>query len=144
MKKNIIILLILGILMLAGCGKVEENNSKVEQNKEVLEEKNENIEKIKVIDLESNSRPYAVVINNYPAATKVQTGLNEAYIIYELPIEGGMTRSLALYKDKTDVKIGTVRSARHNYIDYVLENDAIFVHFGWSHEAENQIISMGI
>ena len=32
------------------------------------------------------------IINNYPDSTRVQTGLNEAYIIYEIPIEGGMSR----------------------------------------------------
>lgn len=143
MKKNILVLLILGLLVFAGCAKKEEqkSNGQSEEPKEVIEEK---VEKVNIIDLESNSRPYAVVINNYPDATKVQTGLNEAYIIYELPIEGGMTRSVALYKDKTDVKIGTVRSARHDYLDYVLENDAIFVHFGWSKKAMQQIPQLGI
>ena len=136
MNKKIVMLLTL-ILILTGCGKEEK---KVEKKKEEIKVE----EKVKIVDLESNSRPYAVVINNYPGAVKVQSGLNEAYMVYEFPIEGGLTRSLALYKDKNDVKIGTVRSARHNYIDYVLENDAIFVHFGWSHEAESQIIQMGI
>ena len=139
MKKKILILLITFVLVLTGCGKKDEVKKETAKKPEIKEEK-----KVKVVDLESNSRPYAVVINNYPDATRVQTGLNEAYMIYEIPIEGGMTRSLALYKDKKDVKIGTIRSARHNYIDYVKENDAIFVHFGWSHEAESQIIQMGI
>ena len=132
-----IIMLIISLLILTGCGKEEK---KVEKKKEEVKVE----EKVKIVDLESNSRPYAVVINNYPGAVKVQSGLNDAYMIYEFPIEGGLTRSLALYKDKIDVKIGTVRSARHNYIDYALENDAIFVHFGWSHEAENQIMQLGI
>lgn len=132
-----IVMLIISLLILTGCGKEEK---KVEKKKEEVKVE----EKVKIVDLESNSRPYAVVINNYPGAVKVQSGLNDAYMIYEFPIEGGLTRSLALYKDKTDVKIGTVRSARHNYIDYALENDAIFVHFGWSHEAELQIMQLGI
>ena len=41
-----------------------------------------------------------------------------------------------IVKDKKDVRIGTVRSARHDYLDYVLENDAIFVHFGWNAPAK--------
>jgi len=138
MKK--VVMLFCGLLLLTGCGKeVKKEKKPKSQNDEVKIE-----EKVDIIDLESNSRPYAVVINNYPDAVRVQSGLNEAYIVYEFPIEGGMSRSLALYKDKQDVKIGTVRSARHNYIDYILENDAIFVHFGWSHEAETQIVQMGI
>jgi len=139
MKKVTLVILVC-LLFVFGCGKNEEKTEPKKENNETIDK----TEKIEIIDLESNSRPYAVVVNNYPGAVKVQAGLEDAYIVYEFPIEGGLTRSLALYKDKEDVKIGTIRSARHNYIDYVLENDAIFVHFGWSHEAETQIINMGI
>lgn len=139
MKKKVFMLLSM-MLLITGCGKEVKEEPKKENKKEEVKVE----EKVDIIDLESNSRPYAVVINNYPDAVKVQSGLNESYVVYEFPIEGGMTRSLALFKDKKDVKIGTIRSARHNYIDYALENDAIFVHFGWSHEAETQIVRMGI
>jgi len=36
-------------------------------------------------------------------------------------------------------KIGPVRSSRHYFLDYALENDAIYVHFGWSPQAESDI-----
>lgn len=137
MKKKIILLFIVFVLLLTGCSKKEETSSENKQENKVEK-------KVTIVDLESNSRPYAVVINNFPSAVKVQTGLNDAYMVYEFPVEGGMTRSLALYKDKETSKIGTVRSARHNFLDYVLENDAIFVHFGWSYHAEEQVPSLGI
>ena len=130
-------LLVLLVLLLVGCG-----------NEEIIEEPNVPSpvveSEISIIDLDSNTRPYIVVVNNFPSAVKVQTGLQDAYIVYEIPVEGGMTRLLALYKDKTSTKIGTVRSARHNFLDYALENDAIFVHFGWSHYAQSDISSLGI
>ncbi len=141
MKKSILIfVMILGVLFITGCNKKEEKNN-IPDNKE-----NEMVEvkKISIIDEKSNSRPYAIVINNFPSAVKVQTGLQDAYMIYEIPVEGGMSRSLAFYKDKVTAKVGTVRSARHNFLDYVLENDAIFVHFGWSHYAQADIPSLGI
>lgn len=109
--------------------------------------KQENVEKPEKEEekkTESNSRPYAVVINNFAQAVKVQSGLDKAYLVYEFPIEGGISRSLALYKDQTEVKIGTVRSARQNYVDYALENDAIFVHFGWNKPAKQQIQELKI
>lgn len=139
MKKKILIILVILLVIVTGCGKKEEPKKEVAKKKEVKQE-----EKIKVIDTESDSRPFAVIVNNFPGAVKVQTGLNDAYIVYEFPVEGGMTRSLALFKDKETSKIGTVRSARHNFLDYVMENDAIFVHFGWSHYAESQVSSLGI
>jgi len=141
MKKKILLLIIFSFVLISGCGKKEEENPKDTEKKdnEVVVE-----EKVEIVDLESNTRPYAVVVNNYPGAVKVHSGLNKAYMVYEFPIEGGITRSLALFKDVSDVKIGTVRSARHDYLDYALENDAIFVHFGWSKSAEQDISSLKI
>ena len=68
----------------------------------------------------------------------------DAYIIYEMIVEGGITRYLALYKDQDTEKIGSVRSARHYYLDYALENDAYYVHWGWSPQAESDIKTLGI
>ena len=95
-------------------------------------------EKVDIIDVKSVTRPYAIVVNNTPVAVKVQTGLNKAYLVYEFPTEGNTSRLMALYKDiEQDLTIGTIRSSRHNFIDYALESDAIYVHFGWSHYAED-------
>ena len=126
--------LILLIFICVGCGKSEEkiepeNNDSVPS----LEEPKE----VSVIDVDSNTRPYAVVINNSTVAVKVQTGLQQAYIVYEFPVEGGLTRLMALYKDASDFTIGTIRSSRHNFLDYAMEHDAIFIHYGWSHYAED-------
>lgn len=99
--------------------------------------------KIKIIDEDSNTRPIAVSINNnhdaYPHA-----GLQDAYLAYELIAEGGITRIIALFKDQTTEKIGSVRSARHYFLDYVMENDAIFVHYGHSPQALSDIKSLKI
>ncbi|MCR5147043.1 MAG: DUF3048 domain-containing protein [Clostridia bacterium] len=94
--------------------------------------------KVDIININSKTRPYAVVVNNTPVAVKVQTGLNKAYLVYEIPTEGNTSRLMALYKDvNDDLTIGTIRSSRHNFVDYALESDAIFVHYGWSHYAED-------
>lgn len=99
--------------------------------------------KIKIIDINSKSRPYAVSINNNHSSWP-HVGLQEAYLCYELIAEGGITRILAFYKDKNLDKIGSVRSARHYFLDYVLENDAIFVHYGHSPKALEDINSLSI
>ena len=97
------------------------------------------VSKFKIFDTTKNNKPYAVSINNTPVAVKVQEGLNKAYIIYELPTEGNTSRLLAVFKDVDDLTVGTVRSCRHNFIDYANDNDAILVCFGWSHYAQQQL-----
>ena len=96
---------------------------------------------ITIIDPESNSRPIGFMINNADEARTIQKGMSKAYIIYEiLNYVDGRTRFLALYKDVTDnVTIGPIRSARIYHIDYALENDMIFVHWGYSPQAESAI-----
>jgi len=95
--------------------------------------------KLQILDLESNTRPYAVMINNHSSARAHHAGLQDAYMIYEIIVEGGLTRYMALYKDQETAKIGSVRSSRHYFLDYAMENDAIYVHWGWSPQAQSDI-----
>ena len=93
---------------------------------------------VQIVDVNSKTRPYAVMINNNHAAWP-QCGLKDAYLVYEIVAEGGITRMMALYKDKLPEKIGSVRSARHYFIDYAEENDAIYIHWGGSPQAYSRI-----
>ena len=54
----------------------------------------------------------AVKIDNYPAA-RPQSGLNQADIIFEEPVEGGITRYAAVFQCQNVALIGPVRSARN-------------------------------
>ena len=47
-------------------------------------------------------------------------------------------------KDKDLDRIGSVRSSRHYFLDYALENDAIYVHFGWSPQAQSDMSTLGV
>lgn len=146
MKKKKIILLVTILLVLLLAGLVlfivlkPKNDTKPKNNKPVSK-KEEKIEGIDIVDVNSKLRPLAISINNTPVAIKVQQGLNKAYIVYEIPTEGYTSRLLALYKGEEDVKFGTIRSARHNMIDFSYESDAIFTAYGWSHYAEDQLKS---
>lgn len=110
--------------------------------KEILPNKEE--KKLKIVDVNSNSRPIAVMINNHNAARNYHMGLQDAYLVYEIIVEGGSTRYMAVYKDKDVSKIGSVRSSRHYFLDYALENDAIYVHWGYSDQAKQDIERLGI
>ena len=85
-----------------------------------------------------NDRTIAVMIDNHSDAWP-QANLNKAYLVYEIVVEGGETRLMALFKGQDLEKIGPVRSSRHYFLDYALENDAIYVHHGWSPQAESDI-----
>ena len=89
------------------------------------------------------SRPIAVMIDNHIDAMP-QAGLKEADLVYEIIVEGGETRLMAVFQDKDLDKIGPIRSARHYFLDYALENDAIYVHYGWSPQAQSDIDTLGV
>lgn len=64
------------------------------------------------------------MINNISVARPLQSGLQDAYLMYEIIVEGGITRYMALFMDQNTTRIGSIRSARHYFLDYALENDA--------------------
>lgn len=88
-------------------------------------------------------RSIAVMIDNNTNAWP-QAGIDKAYIVYEIIVEGGETRLMAVFKGVDLDKIGPVRSSRHYFLDYALENDAIYAHLGWSPEAQSQISTLGV
>ncbi len=149
MKKVVQVLVIILFLLLIGLGIVfgvsklfqKENHSNEEEQPPAEEIP---VPKLQIIDEDSNSRPYAVMINNHAQARKNHAGLQDAYVVYEMIVEGGLTRLMAVFKDQTTARIGSVRSSRHNFLDYALEHDAIYVHFGWSPKAQTDISALKV
>ena len=75
-------------------------------------------------------RPIAVMMNNVKAAVP-QAGIANAGVIYEAPVEGGITRLMAVIEDYDNLeKIGSMRSCRDYYIFYAAGFDAFYVHYG--------------
>ena len=58
------------------------------------------------------NRPLAIMIDNQSGA-RPQAGLNSAELVYEIIVEGGLTRYMAVFKNTTLDQIGPIRSARH-------------------------------
>ena len=139
--KSIFIFLILAII---GYGIYYVSNHKEELKQAMIDMTGEvQIKPLKIVDQFSKTRPIAVMINNNHQAWP-HAGLDDAYITYEIIAEGGITRLMAIFKDKGTAKIGSVRSSRPYFLDYALENDAIYVHFGWSEDAKADIKTLGI
>jgi len=54
----------------------------------------------------------AVKVDNYPQA-RPQSGLDKADIIFEEPVEGGITRYVAVFQCQDATEVGPIRSARN-------------------------------
>lgn len=148
MKTKILIALLFAVIVVCGVligikfmqNETNETSGNVAENENsvmnvVLKDEEENKPKSKYA---GNERTIAVVIDNVGDAVP-QTGLNEAMLVYEAYVEGGLTRFLAVYKNTSLDTIGPTRSARPCFVDYVLENDSIFVHYGGSERGLNDV-----
>ena len=138
--KFLIILLVI-VIICAGATLAYKIVKDKNTTQEVIENDNVSVEKkeekkIKIFN--GNDRSIAVMIDNHSDAWP-QAGLQDAYMVYEIVVEGGETRLMALFKGANVEKIGPVRSARHYFIDYAMENDAIYTHFGQSPQAASDI-----
>lgn len=75
-------------------------------------------------------RPVAFMMDNVEVACP-QSGIGNAGVVYEAPVEGEITRLMAVIENYDGLdKIGAVRSCRDYYIFYANEFDAIYSHFG--------------
>ncbi len=138
-----ILVIILIILIIASGGVLAYKIIKDKEKEEVNVSEEDNvitapIDEKQVEIFKGNDRPIAVMIDNHSDAWP-QAGLQKAYMIYEIVVEGGETRLMALFKGVDVEKIGPVRSARHYFLDYAMENDAIYTHFGESPQAASDI-----
>lgn len=146
----ILVLAVIGLGVLFGMKYIESEDG---GKKVVSEEGNQDENSVTVVNDErpqepkskytSDTRTIAVTIDNVGSAIP-QTGFNDAMLIYEAIVEGGYTRFLAVFKNPTVESIGPSRSARPYFIDYAMENDSIFVHYGGSDKALAEVKSLGI
>ena len=162
MKKKFLAMILAAILLLpaAGCGKKDEDPPSEPDPPPVTEPNPEpepqpepepyvpaGANPLTGLPMEpelENKRPIAVMLNNLKAA-QPQLGISQADIIYEVPVEGGITRMLGVYQSVEGVELlGSVRSARPYYLELALGHDALFVHAGGSQQAYADIRSWDV
>ena len=86
----------------------------------------------------------AVKVDNYPTA-RPQTGLTAADIVFEEPVEGGITRYVAVYQCHGTSMVGPVRSARNIDIGILGEfGHPLLVHVGGIQPVIDNIVSSPI
>jgi hypothetical protein len=71
-----------------------------------------------------------IKVDNISSAWPLQTGLGKADIVYQILVEGGLTRFLALYVGPQQVEVGPSRSARDSDIQLLAQYGRIV--FGFS------------
>ena len=142
-KWMLLMVLIAGVL--AGCGikeeaeETSEPTTAAETETETEEETEDPYEGLVVNPLtgirdypeeSEGNRPVAVTVNN-ASDSLPQYGTGEADIIFEIPVEGYLTRLVCIYADYTDVPyIVSVRSYRYYFPVVALGFDAIYIHWG--------------
>ena len=140
----IVILLLLVICLPIGYFLVNNNKKVIQEisentnigNSDVTQQENILVEEPQIEIFKGNARPIAFMIDNNVNA-QPQASINSAYIVYEIIVEGGETRLMAIFKGVTADKVGPIRSARHYFLDYAMENDAIYTHLGLSPQADS-------
>lgn len=86
---------------------------------------------------------FAVMIDHSVDAWP-QSGVDDAFLVIEAPVEAGIPRLEAFfYEGQTVEKIGPVRSARPYFVDWADEFDAMYVHVGGSNAALDLIANNG-
>ena len=105
----ILIILVIGAAILLAMKIIDSQNSElpVSDNETPIIEEEKEVEIYK-----GNDRPIAVMIDNHEDAWP-QANLNKAYIVYEIIVEGGETRLMALFKGQDLDKICPIRISIH-------------------------------
>lgn len=149
-------------MLLGGCGKKEEEVLPAPKPQTVVEEDTTPEEEETVVEEETavedkdlhegeaksfltgewvdeklaKQRPISCMIGNTDSALP-QYGIGEAQVIYEAPVEGGLTRLMGIFQDyKALKKLGSVRSSRLYYAYYSMGFDAIYLHYGQASYAQ--------
>ena len=121
---------------------VENLSSKESKVSELPAAESEQIKKSPISGLPCqnyNHRPIAVMLSEDSAARPL-SGLTDADLVIEMPvITNTMTRLMAVYVCGQPQEIGSVRSARHDFIPLAMGLDAIFAHWGGSHFALDKL-----
>ena len=86
-------------------------------------------------------RPIAVMIPNNAQAMP-QYGISQASVIYEAPVEGRITRLMAIFEDFDDLDhIGPVRSSRDYFVYTAMGYEAVYCNWGLARPYVEELIN---
>lgn len=123
------------LMCLCSCSKsgneVDETTTQVETTKKVvLTDYNRLTGLDDLSDAAKGKRPVAVMVNNIKASLP-QYGISKADLMFEVLVEGGITRMMAVYGDYTKVpNVCSVRSCRYYFPIFAYGLDAVYICYG--------------
>lgn len=80
-------------------------------------------------------RPVAIMLASDPEARPL-SGISAAEIVLEMPVTpNGITRMMAVFQCTLSEEIGSIRSARQDFLGLVQGMDAIYAHWGGERDA---------
>lgn len=83
----------------------------------------------------ANNRPVALMISSDPI-TRPLSGFSSADMVFEMPVTpGGVTRVMAVFQCSNSGEVGSIRSAREDFIPLAAGLGAVYVHWGGEREA---------
>jgi hypothetical protein len=77
-------------------------------------------------------RNLIVKISNFPPIVRPQSGVNEADVVYEYEVEGGVTRFAAIFRSNAPHHVGPVRSGRLLDLELAPMYEALLAYSGAS------------
>ena len=126
------------------------------KNKQVLKQEQQQVDAINTIEKDKlenskispisgficknyNKRPIAIVLAG-DQVVRPLSGISDADLVLEIPVvKNGINRLLAVYVCEEPLEIGSIRSARHDFIPLAKGFDAVLVHWGGSHFALDEL-----
>ena len=89
-------------------------------------------------------RPALIVKIDNDAAAPPQSGLDQADVVYEEVVEGGITRYMAIFQSQDASPVGPVRSVRGTDSDIVRPIGGLFAYSGGTPQYVNLIDASGV
>lgn len=81
-------------------------------------------------------RPVAVIVDNYYPDARPQSGLSRASLVFEAPVESGITRLMPVFLEHDAGSVGPIRSARPYFVRWAAGLGALLAHAGGSPSAQ--------
>lgn len=131
MRKHSMVVIFCCMLLLMACGKKAPDDDGAQEGNDVNQTTDDLISPYTGVATEElqTERAVAVMVSNQ-VQDRPQSGLTNADIVYEILVEGNITRFMAIYQSDPPEVVGPVRSAREYFFTLAQGYDAIYIYSG--------------